>query len=155
MTSIKNEIIGSWKLLSYIEVSLESTNSYFPVGKTPDGILMFNPDGYMSVQISSNEQQHFESDDRTEASDQEIRSRILSYIAFSGRYMVDNNAACVIYHIETSLFPNWVGAKQIRKLDFENDILYQKTLEPILSNGELVHAHMTWQRIAKDPSQDS
>ena len=155
MVSIKNEIIGSWKLLSYIEVSLEDTNSYFPVGKTPTGILMFNPDGYMSVQITSNELLHFESEDRAVASDQEIRNRLLTYIAFSGRYVVDNNTVCVVYHIETSLFPNWMGAKQIRKLDFENDILYQKTVEPILSNGKLVHAYMTWQRIVKDPSLDS
>jgi hypothetical protein len=150
MASIKNEIIGSWKLLSYIEVPVNGTDSSFPVGKSPKGILIFNPDGYMSVQISSDEYTIFASDDRLVASDEEIRKRLLSYIAFTGRYTVDNETACVIYHIETSLFPNWIGIVQKRKLDFENDILYQKTLEPILSNGELVHAYMTWQRIDKE-----
>ena len=104
----------------------------------------------MSVQISSDEYTIFASDDRLVASDEEIRKRLLSYIAFTGRYTVDNETACVIYHIETSLFPNWIGIVQKRKLDFENDILYQKTLEPILSNSELVHAYMTWQRIDKE-----
>lgn len=150
MPSIKNEIIGSWKLLSYIEVPINGTDSYFPVGKSPKGILIFNPDGYMSVQISSNDFQDFESEDRMIASDEEFRHRLHTYIAFSGRYLVDNDEACVIYHIETSLFPNWMGKKQRRKLDFESDVLYQKTTEPIMSNGVLVHAYMTWQRIDRN-----
>lgn len=154
MASIKNEIIGSWKLLSYIELPVDGADSFFPVGKTPKGILMFNPDGYMSVQITSDELSNFKSEDRMIASDEEVRSRLFSYISFSGKYKVDNNAACVTYYIETSLFPNWMGAKQVRKLDFENDILYQKTLEPILSNGVKVHAYMTWQRIEKNVNTD-
>lgn len=152
MASIKNEIIGSWNLLSYIEVPINGSQSYFPVGKSPKGILIYNPDGYMSVQITASESQYFLSEDRMIASDEELRTRLYSYIAFSGRYLVDNDAACVIYHIETSLFPNWMDAKVVRKLDFENDVLYQKTLEPILSNGELVHAYMTWKKVAKDSS---
>lgn len=154
MASIKNEIIGSWNLLSYIEVPIGGVDSYFPVGKSPKGILIYNPDGYMSVQITANDTQYFASEDRMVASNDELRNRLRTYIAFSGKYAVDNETVCVIYHIETSLFPNWMGAKLVRKLDFENDVLYQKTLEPILSNGELVHAYMTWQRKDKDTSQE-
>ena len=154
MSSIKNEIIGSWKLLSYIEVPIDGVDSYFPVGKMPKGILIYNPDGFMSVQITADDAQHFVSEDRMIASDEELRNRLNTYIAFSGKYAVDNEAACVIYHIETSLYPNWMGAKLLRKLDFEGDVLYQKTLEPILSNGELVHAYKTWKRIEKDSSYE-
>jgi len=155
MASIKNEIIGSWKLLSYIEVPIDGIDSYFPVGKNPKGILIFNPDGYMSVQITSNEPQDFESEDRMVASDEEFRHRLHTYIAFSGRYTVNNAEACVIYNIETSLFPNWMGKRQRRKLDFENDVLYQKTTEPIMSNGVRVHAYMTWQRIDRSAVSES
>ena len=35
-------------------------------------------------------------------------------------------------------------------MDFEADILYQKSVEPIISNGQKVHAYMTWQRIQKE-----
>jgi len=154
MASIKNEIIGSWKLLSYIEVPINGEDSMFPVGTTPKGILMFNPDGYMSVQITSSDCKTFKSDDRMVASDEEIRNRLFSYISFSGKYTVNNKVACVTYHIETALFPNWMGTKQVRKLDFENDILYQKTLEPILSNGNKVHAYMTWQKIEKSATSE-
>lgn len=150
MASIKNEIIGSWKLLSYIEVPIDGIDSNFPVGKCPKGILIYSPDGYMSVQITADSSQFFVSEDRMIASNEELRNRLRSYIAFSGRYLVDNDAACVIYHIETSLFPNWEDSKVVRKLDFENDVLYQKTLEPISSNGQLVHAYMTWQKVIKD-----
>lgn len=149
MASLKNEIIGSWKLLSYIEVPVGGEEYLFPLGKNPKGILIFSPDGYMSVQISVNNPVKYNSEDRYSVTDAKIAARAKEYIAFTGKYIVDNVLCHVIYHIETSLNPNWEGVKQIRKMDFEADILYQKSIEPISSNGQMVHAYMTWQKIPK------
>lgn len=149
MSSIKNEIIGAWKLLSYIEVPVGGGESLFPMGKTPKGTLIYSPDGFMSVQISDSEMRNYDVEDRILASESELLDRIRKYIAFSGQYTVDNVLACVIYNIDISLFPNWEGLKQVRKLDFEGDVLYQKSLEPIHSGGILVNAYMTWQKMTK------
>lgn len=154
MASLKNEIIGSWKLLSYIEVPVGEGESLFPLGKSPKGILLYSPDGYMSVQISASEEMYFISDDRMMASKEEMQKRLERYIAFSGRYVVDNDMACVIYSIENSLYPQWENTKQIRKLDFEGDILYQKSLDPIRSGGKMVHAYMTWKKVVKSVFED-
>ncbi len=154
MASLKNEIIGSWKLLSYIEVPVGGGESLFPLGKSPNGNLIYSPDGYMSVQISASDEMIFSSDDRILASMEELQMRIQRYIAFGGRYVVDNDMACVIYSIENSLYPQWENTKQIRKLDFEGDILYQKSLEPIRSGGQFVHAYMTWKRVEKTPFEE-
>jgi len=149
MGSLKNEIIGTWKLLSYIEVPVGGEEYLFPIGTTPKGMLIFSPDGYMSVQISVKNPIKYDSDDRFSATDKKIAARSKQYIAFTGKYTTDNVLSHVIYHIETALNPNWEGVKQVRKLDFEGDILYQKSLEPISSNGQMVHAYMTWQRSPK------
>jgi hypothetical protein len=150
MASLKNEIIGSWKLLSYIEIPVGGEEYLFPLGKNPKGILIFSPDGYMSVQISVKNPVKYNTDDRYSVTDEVIASRAKEYIGFTGKYTVDNVLCHVIYHIETSLNPNWEGIKQVRKMDFEADILYQKSVEPIISNGQKVHAYMTWQRIQKE-----
>ncbi|ERJ58089.1 lipocalin-like domain-containing protein [Sphingobacterium paucimobilis] len=150
MTSIKNEIIGTWELLSYIEVPINGIDSSFPFGKTPKGLLLYSPDGYMSVQISASDDLKYRSDDRMHPSEEESQQRMRGYLAFSGRYTVDNRRAHVVYDIESSFFPNWEGIRQVRKLDFDGDILFQKSLDPIRSDGRMVHAHMTWKRTGKE-----
>lgn len=151
---MKNELIGTWRLLSYIEVPIGGGDSAFPYGKSPKGILLYSPDGFMSVQISASEELRFTSGDRMIASNEEVVKRLRSYIAFSGKYMIDNNRGGVTYSIDTCLYPNWEGTTQTRKVDFEGDILYQKSMEPILSDGKLVHAYMTWKRIEKENADD-
>lgn len=149
MISLKNEIIGTWMLLSYIEVPVNGTDSLFPFGKSPKGSLLYSPDGYMSVYISVSDDFNYVSEDSMQASAHELNDQIKD-IAFSGKYTIDNTNAHVVYDISSSLFPNWEGCQQVRKLNFEGDILYQKSLEPISSNGKLVHAYMTWKRTAKE-----
>jgi len=148
MTSIKNELIGSWKLLSYIELPINWTDSLFPMGQQPDGILMYSPDGYMSVQIAKQERLPFASGDWLKASCEEHTSSMSSYISFSGTYRILENRI-VSYQVKTSLYPNWKGQTHERTFDFEGDILYLKSIEPQLSNGVMVHAHMTWQKNRK------
>ena len=148
MTSLKNELIGSWKLLSYIEVPIEGEDSLFPMGKNPYGILLYSADGYMSVQIAKDERLFFESNDKLIATPAEMSSALAGYIAFAGRFKIDNNNAIVSYMIKTSLFPNWKNTVQHRKVDFEGDnILYLKSTEPILSNRRFVNSYMTWERM--------
>jgi len=147
MTSIKNELIGTWKLLSYIEVPIDGDDSLFPMGKNPYGILMYSSDGYMAVQVSKEDRQPYKSNDKMMATQEEMLSSLQGYIAFCGRYRIDNSSAVVSYDIKSSLFPNWENRLQHRKVDFEGDVLYLKSTEPILSNGVYVNSYMTWQRV--------
>ncbi|WP_099367326.1 lipocalin-like domain-containing protein [Sphingobacterium sp. 1.A.4] len=149
MTTLKNELVGTWSLLSYIEVPLNGLDSTFPMGKNPKGSLIYGPDGHMSVQISSSERGLFSSNGRFIVNEEELLSCVKGFIAFAGSYQIDNNAATVTYAIQTSSFPNWEGQLQVRKIDFEGDILYLKSVEPILSGGSYVNSYMTWQRLEK------
>ncbi len=149
MTTLKNELVGTWQLLSYIEVPIKGADSIFPMGQSPKGLLMYGADGFMSVQISSSERSQYASDDRYLANEKEIQEQVKGFIAFAGSYKIDNNNAIVQYSITTSSFPNWEGQFQERKIDFEGDILYLKSVEPILSDGIMVNSYMTWQRIEK------
>ncbi len=143
MGTLKNELLGAWRLLSYIEIPINGGDSCFPFGKSPKGILLYNPEGFMSLHISASEEMQLFAEGQTP-----------NYIAFSGEYKVDSRSACVNYFIETALYPSWEGTQQIRKLNFEGDVLYQKTVEPVMSEGEMVHAHMTWKRMDNEKGED-
>lgn len=154
MASLKNELIGTWQLLSYIELPIDGGDSRFPMGKSPKGLLIYSPDGHMSVQISASKEMSYQSGDRMNATESEMADRMRGYIAFSGKYTVDNTTASVVYSIHTSLFPNWEKHKQFRKIDFEGDVLYQKSLEAILSDGQLVQSYITWKKVEKEADEN-
>ena len=82
MTTLKNELVGTWQLLSYIEVPISGTDSRFPMGQSPKGLLIYGADGYMSVQISDSQRSNFSSEDRFLANEFEIQSQIKGFIAF-------------------------------------------------------------------------
>lgn len=75
-------------------------------------------------------------------------------MGFSGKYTVDNHHGCVNYFIETSSSLHQENTRHVKKIDFEGDVLYQKSIEPISSNGQLIHAYMTWKRIEKENDDD-
>ncbi|HIY76995.1 MAG TPA: lipocalin-like domain-containing protein [Candidatus Sphingobacterium stercorigallinarum] len=150
MTTLKNELIGTWRLLSYIEVPINGVDSKFPMGKNPKGLLMQNAEGYMSMQISSSERSQFSSADRYQASADELISHVQGFIAFAGPYKINESKAVIQYALSTSSYPNWEGKIQERRVDFDGDVLYLKSVEPILSNGEYVNSYMTWHRIEEE-----
>ncbi len=150
MSTLKNELIGSWRLLSYIEIPLSGGDSYFPLGKSPKGLLLYSHDGFMSLQLSASE----EIRDMEVAEEENNERNLQGYMAFSGKYTVDNHCAQVNCFIDTSSFSLWEGTKQVRKVNFEGDVLFQKTVDPIMSNGRLVHGYMTWKRMDKEGEDD-
>src|SRR5690606_39930968 len=117
------------------------------MGKNPYGILMYSPDGFMAVQVSKEARLLYKCNDKMMATQEEMASSLQGYIAFCGRYKIDNKRAVVTYSIESSLFPNWNNQIQHRKIDFEGDILYLMSTEPILSNGNYYNTYMTMQRL--------
>lgn len=147
MTTIKNELIGTWKLLSYIELPISGTDSLFPLGKNPYGLLIYAPDGFMSAQIANTGRMPYKSNDKLKPDLEEMASTLKGYMAFTGKYKVDENMAIVHYLVKSSLFPNWNNQVLSRKIYFEGDVLFMKTTAPILSNDELVNAYMTWQKV--------
>src|SRR5690606_32966287 len=76
MTSIKNELIGSWKHLSFIEHHIVRDYSILLLGKNPYGILMYSSDGYMAVQISKEGRVLYKSNDKVMATHEEMASSL-------------------------------------------------------------------------------
>ena len=147
MNTLKDELVGAWKLLSYIEVPIDGLDSLFPLGKTPRGLLIYTTDGYMSVQIAKEGRLPFQSNDKLKPDLEEMKDAVQGYLAFTGKYKVDNKQAIVHYVVSHSLYPNWDHSVMSRHVNLEGDVLYMKSTEPSLSNGHLVNSYMTWQRI--------
>lgn len=48
-TSLRDQLIGAWTLVSYVEKPVDRSAPFHPFGETPNGIIMYTPGGFMSA----------------------------------------------------------------------------------------------------------
>ncbi len=148
---IIQKAIGTWKMTriyGYCENDGTEINHY---GHHTTGILMYQPSGYMSVQLVNNPRERFQSEDWNMGTDAEIRAAFLSYQAYYGKFYYDEEAEAIIHKMEGSLFPNWHlgNLGELRYAEFEevgeDELLHIRT-PPIEIKGKEYVFHAIWKR---------
>ncbi len=120
---LRDRLIGAWKLVSYEDRPVDGSDPVYPMGKNPQGIIMYTPDGFMSAQLATPDRAHFASGDWFDATDAEYREEASTYISYTGPFHVDEDAQTLTHTMFISLFPNWTGQTQPRVVRMEGDRL--------------------------------
>lgn len=107
---------------------------------------MYDSLGNMSVQIARKERPRFTSADRMSGSAEEKKTAFESYVAYYGRYRVDERERTVTHEVQQALFPNWSGSKQVRYYIFADRKLTLRT-PPFQYLGKSVTAILFWDKI--------
>jgi hypothetical protein len=144
--SLRERLIGAWKLVSYVEKPVNGSAPFHPLGEAPRGIIMYTPDGYMSAQLMLPERPAFASGDWFRGSDEEVKQEALGYIAYSGAFHTDEERQTLTHSMFVSLFPNWVGQTQPRMVRVEGDMLHLSSVTPIVSGGTRTMSYLSWRR---------
>jgi hypothetical protein len=145
-TSLRQNLIGAWKLVSYVEKPVDGSPDSYPLGENAQGIIMYSPDGYMSAQLMKPERGRFASGDWFDGTAEEYADEASSYIAYTGPFHVDEASGELTHTMFISLFPNWTGQTQPRVVKLEGDTLQLSTAAPIRSAGKEVMSYLTWRR---------
>jgi Lipocalin-like domain len=143
---LRDQLIGAWKLVSYEEKAVDGSPSFHPMSEQPMGIIMYTPDGYMSAQLSKPDRKPFASGDWFKGTPEEYGREATTYIAYTGKFHVDEEAQKLTHSMFVSLFPNWIGQTQPRIVKIEGDYLYLHTASPIESGGKKVNSFLKWKR---------
>lgn len=110
-------LVGTWLLVSqiasYPDGSVEATR-----GENPAGILMYDADGNMSVQLMRTDERAGE---YTDLSD--LKTAMEGYHAYFGRYEVDEARRLVKHHVVGSGYPGYRGTTQLRYYTLSGDTL--------------------------------
>jgi hypothetical protein len=118
ITSIRQQIQGTWKLVSYeLQIHGPWTMNRYPLGKDATGLILYTSDGYMSAQLMMPGSPLFTSRSYHDGSPEELASAAKHYLAYSGSYSVemDRDMKPLIRHyVEVSLYPNWLNTNQTR-----------------------------------------
>ena len=145
-----NPLIGTWRLVSWENRSVDGQEVSYPLGQDATGYIMYNQDGYMFVAIMAPHRLRFASDDLLSATKEEEAQAEETYVSYCGRY--DFLGDTVVHHVELSLFPNWVGVDQERLVDLRGDRVTLST-RPLLLRGIQQTAHLIWERVSTSEQQ--
>jgi lipocalin-like protein len=147
---LRDQLIGAWKLVSYVEKPVDGSAPTYPMGENPLGIIMYTSDGYMSAQLMRPGRRPFASGDWFDGTDGEYREEASTYIAYSGPFHVDEENRTLSHSMFVSLFPNWTGQTQPRVVKIEGDTLHLSTEAPIKSGGKTVMSYLEWRRAGEE-----
>ena len=150
--SDRQNLMGVWELVS-LQDHRPNQEVLDWMGKKPTGILVYSPDGRMSVQIMRDPRpavagSMWSSDGRDllpSASATEIRDAYNGYYAYFGTWEIDERARTVTHHIRGSLRAVEVGADYVRPYEFSGEQLLLRS--PVrTASGEEQTRVITWRR---------
>jgi hypothetical protein len=145
-TSLREQLVGAWTLSSCVERDIETGVENYPFGEHPLGLILYTPDGYMSVQLHRPERPPFADGDLLHATPEEYAAAGSFYVAYSGRFFVDEGKKSLSHEMAVSFFPNWLGQRQVRFVELNEDHLQLSTGEPQRINGALKIVTVSWRR---------
>jgi hypothetical protein len=123
--SLRERIIGAWKLDSYIAYPTPESpiqRPTFPMTKNVTGFIMYTPDGYLSAQMLIPGQHSFKRGEGEEPQWAEAGKR---FFAYCGPYYISNEGPGreeVLRHtFQVCNLPGWIGDVQVRTHRFEED----------------------------------
>ena len=135
------DIIGTYRLLT-CEMLWSDGKIEAPYGASPEGLLVYTPDGYVTGHVMRTDVPRLSAAARRAPSD-ELSAAFLGYLGYYGTYSLDANTATVTHHVLGSWHPNWVGTDQLRHVRRVAGRLVIETPE-IPSGGRTYRTRLVW-----------
>lgn len=133
-----NQLIGTWELISY--QTEKNGETVYPLGADAKGLIMYNPDGYMSAQLQKVGRQPYASGHIHTGTTEEMAAAAHGYMAYSGRFEINAEEGTVIHHMDVSMNPTWEGQHQPRVGVIKDDVLE-------IYNGLHPEDKLRWRRV--------
>lgn len=116
----KDQLLGHWTIVAW-EQRYDDGRLLLPLGPAPEGFIRYDSDGRMVCMIASGGRQNLAGAQWT-APDAEKARAYSEFMAYAGTYRVDGQQ--VTHQVETTLFPNWKGSRQVRIVSLVGDELH-------------------------------
>ena len=139
-------LVGSWRLVSVATVRPNGEEVTDWAGQRPSGLLMYQPNGYMSVQIRRDPPASWPHKSVDDGTVEERASAFDRYYAYFGGYDVDEAKGVVHHYVEGSLEPQEVGVTYERGFKLDGDKLLL-TATPFTFKGEQRYNKLLWERL--------
>jgi Lipocalin-like domain len=123
--SLRDAVLGAWELESFVATDVHTGVERRPLGAEPRGLIMYTSDGHMSAQLA-------ESDMR-------------GYVAYGGRFSVNEETAVLHHDVTVSMMPELLTQPQFRQATVDDDVLTLSATTTDASGTE-TNARLVWRR---------
>ncbi|MGB3333132.1 MAG: lipocalin-like domain-containing protein [Mycobacterium sp.] len=106
MSTLREALLGGWELSSFDSVDADTGAVSHPLGTAPRGLILYTADGYMSAQLTGS-----------------ADAVLPAYIAYGGRFRVDEDTATVHHEVSVSMLPELLASPQLRQARVDGDRL--------------------------------
>jgi hypothetical protein len=144
VSDARKRFVGVWTLESFTERS-DGAEESTPLGGEPLGLLIYTADGFVSAQLMRAKRESFKTDPWEAGAAVDGVDLTKDYIAYCGRYEVDDESSEVIHLPLVALLPNLIHQEQHRRFRFEEETLTLVTTRR-RPNGSVVASTLLWRR---------
>ena len=142
---VVKKLLGTWKLVEFA-----GTIDGQPVTPLNAGRLTYDASGQVSLHMMVQERPKFASDKKRQSTKEEAKAAFDGYVAYFGRFRVNEVDGVVIHSIEGSIFPNEIGKESVRYYELSGDRLVLRVTS--LVDGKLIPksvstAYVVWERL--------
>lgn len=129
MDDVSKRIVGTWRLVHSISIDSDG-NTEYPYGEDAIGYIYYSDTGVMAVHISR----------KRRGEPRDVLDLKHDYLAYFGRYEIDDGEQVVRHFVEGQLFPGEHSEVLVRKYRFDGDLMSLKPVDG--TNREIL-----WQRV--------
>lgn len=128
--ALRDAVVGAWELVSFVARDMATGVDRRPLGAAPRGLILYTSDGHMSAQLAD--------------------SDMGGYVAYGGRFSVDEETSTLHHDVTVSMMPELLVQKQFRHASVDGDLL---TLSATRTDdtGVTTHSSLQWRRAAATP----
>ena len=144
-SSVQQQLLGTWKLISYVGEEIPSGARSDVMGPRPSGYINYGRDGRMIVIIVGSDRKKPVGPVATQ---EEAQALIRSMLAYAGTYTVDSRARTVTHHIDISWDQSRTGESHVRTYKLDGDRLTlttQPSNDP--ATGRKTVRTVVWERM--------
>jgi len=134
--SLKEQLVGSWALVSNDNVAPDGTKRQV-FGPSPKGIFILDASGHCAQIMFDPSRPKFKGKTRLDGTAEENAAAMRGTSALFGTWSIDEATGTLVTNVNGHVFPNYDGVKLVRKVAISGDQLNVTTLET--SSGGTSH----------------
>lgn len=138
--------VGNWRILTIETVLPDGQISTAFMGKQPVGIISYQANGLVAVQLMRDPKPAFAAGSRVKATPEELKGAYFGYYAYWGTYTVDAESKTISHQLTASLMPEEVGITYKRHFEIDGQRMVLTT-PPFMYDGRELTNRLTWERM--------
>lgn len=144
---IGRDLEGAWSMVDATTVQEDGqTGPWSGIPGPYSGLIVYQPNGMMSVQIAGARLALPADRDFTKLPAEQQLSYLRSYYAYYGKYSFDEAQTVVTHFVSSSLNPTEIGKVYRRKVKLVGDVVTLTTI-PAATSSSTAYNVLSWRRV--------